>query len=267
MSLKLSGVTETLLIPLWARAVETQRTDPLIIDNRAVEMVQAIEYDFAKFNKTWLSQTGIAIRTLLFDQAVTRFITLHPQAVVINLGCGLDTRFSRVDNGTIVWYDLDLPEPINLRRQFFNETDRYHLLGQSVFEQSWLETVKHEQRPVLIIAEGLFMYFSEPEVKQLFHQLLGAFAGAEMLVEVLAPVAVKRTQHHDTVKTMNTSFKWSVARGESLYKLDPRLAVLAEWNFLDYQPQRWRWLRWLALIPGFKRYFMSKIIHIKFNNK
>lgn len=93
------GSFETLLISLWARATETKRTDAIIKDHQAVSMMEQIEYDFTKFEKTWLSQVGVAIRTELLDTAVTNFIGKYPDAVIINLGCGLDTRFFRIIMG------------------------------------------------------------------------------------------------------------------------------------------------------------------------
>ena len=107
MKIKLSGVSETLLIPLWARAEETKRADGLIRDDFAVQLVEQIDYDFAKFSRAKHSQTGVAVRSYILDHETTAFIEQHPDAVCINLACGLDTRFYRVDNGKIDWYNLD----------------------------------------------------------------------------------------------------------------------------------------------------------------
>lgn len=126
MKQSLKGVSKTLLIPLWDRAFETKHPNPIIKDEKAVEIMENIRYDFTKFDDEWPNQVSIAIRTELLDNATKVFIKNHPQAVIINIGCGLDTRFSRLDNGKIHWYDLDLPEAIHVRKQFFNETDRYN---------------------------------------------------------------------------------------------------------------------------------------------
>ena len=96
---KLAGVSETLLIPLWARAAETRGPDPIIQDLMAVGIVEKIDYDFDKFNSAWKSRVGVSIRTMILDRAVEKFITRRPGARIINIGAGLDTRFFRVDNG------------------------------------------------------------------------------------------------------------------------------------------------------------------------
>lgn len=264
MKQKLEGVSETLLIPLWARATETQRPDAIIKDDHAVRMMEQIEYDFTKFEKTWLSQIGVVVRTEILDRAVTNFISKHPDAVIINLGCGLDTRFLRVDNGRIRWYDLDLPEPVRIRRLFFSETDRYRIIEKSVFEDTWQDDLARQEQPVLFIAEGLLMYFTEPEVKQLFARLIDRFSGAEMLLEILAPILVKNKKRHDTVGKMDASFQWGAIDGAAVEKLHPHIRLVQEWNYFDSHRKRWRWYGWLALIPALKKSFNNKIVHLKF---
>ena len=83
---QLSGVSETLLIPLWARAVETGRPDAIIRDPIALEIFESLDYDFSKFDGAWMTQTGIAIRTKILDEATSVFIRANPRTVVINLG-------------------------------------------------------------------------------------------------------------------------------------------------------------------------------------
>jgi O-methyltransferase involved in polyketide biosynthesis len=114
-------------------------------------------------------------------------------AVIINIGCGLDTRFSRIDNGKVHWYDLDLPESIHLRRQFFKETERYQMIAKSVFDYSWIQEIP-KGTPILIIVEGLFMYFTVEEVVELLDLLVKSFEGAEILVETIPPYLVKQSK-------------------------------------------------------------------------
>ncbi|HMM20726.1 MAG TPA: class I SAM-dependent methyltransferase [Selenomonadales bacterium] len=264
MKQRLTGVSETLLIPLWARATETMRSDAIIKDYQAVRMMDQIEYDFTKFAKTWLSQTGIVIRTELLDKAAANFISRHPDATVVNLGCGLDTRFFRLDNGRIRWYDLDLPEPVRIRRSFFAETERYRIIGKSIFDDTWLKDVDGRDKPVLFIAEGLFMYFTEGEVKGLFAKLIDHFPGAEMLLEILAPLLVKNKKRHDTVGKMDAAFRWGAIDGAAVEKLHSDIRLVQEWNYFDSHRERWRWYRWLAVVPALKKAFNNKIVHLKF---
>ncbi|UTB33756.1 MAG: class I SAM-dependent methyltransferase [Methanobacterium sp. ERen5] len=118
MKLKLKGVQETLLIPLWSKAMEIEQPNPILTDHKAVEIVKSLDYNFPNLDKEWATQVSVVIRTELLDRAVEKFMTEHKNGAVINFGCGLDTRYSRLDNNNYSWFDLDLPSTIELRRNF-----------------------------------------------------------------------------------------------------------------------------------------------------
>ena len=125
----LSGVSETLLVTLYLRAMETQRPDALIKDEKAVELVTRMSYDFGRVRQIPLSEANklvIILRNREFDRYAQDFLKRHPQAVVVHIGCGLDSRFDRVDNGQVEWYDLDLPDVIELRRKLFGDEGERH---------------------------------------------------------------------------------------------------------------------------------------------
>ena len=188
----LSGVPETLLITLYLRAMETLRPDALIKDKKAVELFQKIGdeglYDFNRIKSLHLSEENklvIILRNREFDRCAREYLARRPDAVVVHIGCGLDTRFERVAerNSRVEWYELDLPYVIDLRRKLMgDEAGRRHLLGCSVLEDDWLDTVSvHRRHPFLFLAEGVFMYFTEAQVKGLVLTLRNRFPGAELV--------------------------------------------------------------------------------------
>ena len=120
---RLGAVQETLFITLAARARETQRKHPVLRDPRAVELLQSIDYDTAKYGRSAGGFVTV-LRTAIIDFWVREFLSAHPAATVVELGTGLNTRFERVDNGQVHWFDLDLPDTIELRRNFFADTGR-----------------------------------------------------------------------------------------------------------------------------------------------
>ncbi len=122
---KIKGVSKTLLIPLRGRYLETKRDGGIVNDPKSVEIIDSIEHDFTKVELPWVGQIMVSVRTEILDEATIKFLTRYPDSVVVNLGCGLDTRIHRVDNGLVLWYDLDLPECIKLREKFFQQTDRF----------------------------------------------------------------------------------------------------------------------------------------------
>ena len=105
----LKNVAETLLYPLISRYVETKKENGVIKDPKSIEIIEALDYDVKNTKLFPVSQLGACLRTIIFDEAVLDFIGKNPDSVIVNLGCGLDTRFPRVDNNQITWFDLDLP--------------------------------------------------------------------------------------------------------------------------------------------------------------
>jgi O-methyltransferase involved in polyketide biosynthesis len=266
----LEGVPETLLVPLWARAVENKHSNPIIKDDKAIEIMKHINYDFNKLNeddKNWPTQISVVVRTELLDKALTSFINKNPDGIIINIGCGLDTRFSRLDNGRIHWFDLDLPEPIKIRKQFFRETNRYKMISKSVFDYSWINEIKVD-KPVLIIIEGVLMYFTEQQVNELFNKLVSSFKSAEMLIEITNPHLVKQSKEEDLINKqykINAILKWGIKNGKVIEKLNNNIEFIEEWHYFDYHRDRWRIIRWLSLIPLFKNRFGNRIVHLKLN--
>ncbi len=269
MGEKLSGIPETLLIALWARANATQETDPIICDEKAVELIGQIDYDFSRFESSnRLTTLGVAVRTLLLDQGLTNFLQKHPNAVVINFGAGLDTRHSRMQCDTLDWYEIDLPESIELRRRFFHETENYHFIAQSIFDLSWISEIRTSGRPVIFLAEGLLMYFSEAELKPFFCTLASRFPGAEMLFEMLAPFMVGKSKHHETVKKIDSAaeFKWGLKHSRDMESWHHSINIVEEWLYYNYYPKRWGIFGIVARLPFFRPLLGCRIVHLEFKD-
>lgn len=267
MKLKLKGVQETLLIPLWSKAMEVEQPNPILTDHKAVEIVKNLDYNYPNLDKEWATQLSVVIRTELLDKAVEKFMAEHKNGAVINLGCGLDTRYSRLDNKNYSWFDLDLPSTIELRRNFFDETNSYHMIDKSVFDYSWFNEIP-EDVPLLIIAEGLLMYFSEEEVSELFKALAEKFSGAEMLIETIPYSLVKQSQNSNLIEkqyNIKANFSWGINNGNEVEKLNPNIEYIEDWHYFDYHMDRWKIIRWLSLIPYFKNRFGNRIVHFKFS--
>src|SRR5512139_2622331 len=116
----LSGVPETLLITLYIRASESQRPDALIKDERAEALARQLDQEILRKTLALtddFSRVAVILKGREFDLFTQDFLRRYPETVVVHIGCGLDTRFERVDNGRVEWYDLDLPEVIELRRR------------------------------------------------------------------------------------------------------------------------------------------------------
>lgn len=264
----LSGVAETLLITRYIRAVESQRPDALIKDEKAPVLFQKISregrYDFERIRSIHLSEANkllIVLRNRQFDRYAHDFLVRHPDAVVVHIGCGLDTRFERVDNGQVEWYDLDLPHVIELRGQLIGgEGERYHLLGCSVLDDAWLKVVgEYRQRPFL--AEGVFMYFEEEQVKWLVLMLRDRFPGSELVFDAYSPIHVLR--HNFQMSRSKISFQthWGIWHGQILEGWGEGIHLLDEWGYFDCPESRLNSIRWLRPIEKLARTF--RIYHFR----
>ncbi len=262
----LSGVAETLLMTLYIRAMESQRPDALIKDEKAVALVTNMSYDFDRIRQVKMDEddkVGVILRNLEFDRQVRDFLTRHPDAVVVHIGCGLDSRFERVDNGKVEWYDLDLPEVIEQRRKFIgDEGKRYHLLAGSVFDSAWLDKVSvHRQRPFLFLAEGVLMYFEEAQVKSLVLMLRDHFPGAELVFDAFSPFLVRANNLRMAISKFGVRYHWGLRRGQELESWGDGIRLLDEWGYFDRPEPRLDHIRWMRHIPLLAR--VMRVYHYR----
>jgi methyltransferase (TIGR00027 family) len=254
----LSGVAETLLIPLYIRAIESQRPDALLKDDRAVALVRQMDSAFSRVKQIKMDeddQVALVLRNREFDRYARDFLARYPEAVVVHIGCGLDSRFERVDNGQVEWYDLDLPEVIELRRKLIGgEGARYHLLSCSVLDSAWLDTVSvHRQRPFLFLAEGVLMYFTEAQVKSLFLTLRGHFPGAELVCDAFSPLLVWANNLRIARTKIGARYYWGLKRGQDVERWGDDICLLDEWFPFDRPEPRLAHVQWVRYIPPLAR--------------
>jgi len=250
----LGGVAETLLMTLYIRAMESQRPDALIKDEKAVALVTQMSYDFDRVRQVHMDEEDkvtVILRNREFDRYARDFLARHPEAVVVHIGCGLDSRFERVDNGEVEWYDLDLPEVIELRRKLIGgEGKRYHLLGCSAFDSAWLDAVgAHRPRPFLFMAEGVLMYFEEAQVKSLVLMLRDRFPGAELVIDAFSPFLIRANNLRLSITKFGARYHWGLKRGQELERWGDGIRLLDEWGYFDRPEPRLDHIRWMRHIP------------------
>ncbi len=240
----LSGVAETLLITLYIRAMESQRPDALIKDERAEALVRQLDQE--SLRKTLaltddFSRVAVILKGREFDRFAQDFLVRHPDAVVVHIGCGLDTRFERVDNGRVEWYDLDLPDVIELRRKLVGgEGARHHFLACSVLDSAWVDTVSaHQQRPFLFLAEGVFMYFEEAQVKSLVLTLREHFPSAELVFDAFSPIMRWGHNVRVTRTRVGAYLHWGLKHSRDLERWsDPSTSLRAGGTLAPHEAQR-----------------------------
>lgn len=226
--LQLGDVEETALIPLAVRASETERKNPRVKDEKAVEIMKALQIDPHNLDKT-LTHECVVARTIMFDTVVHKYIEKYPDAVCINIGCGMDNRFARVDNGRIEWFNVDLPDSIDVRKKVYEEAEREHMISGNILDYNCYESIL-KNKPTIIIAEGLFMYFSKEQIKTILDIISKSFKHGYLVVELMNQKIMKENMH-ETVKHTNAKFGWGCKNGHALEELNKRFSLLSENSF------------------------------------
>ena len=215
ITVDLSGVPETLLWPLYARASEARRRDALLRDPRAIELVDSIDYPFeARFGRP---QQVLALRELSFDNHVRGFLARHPRGTVVALADGLNTQFWRLDNGQARWLSIDLPEVIELRRKLLPDTERSRCIACSALDERWMDLVDSRDG-VFITAQGLLMYLHESDVYALILRCAEAFPGAAMMFDAM-PRLFTVSIRGNTI--LSAFFMPGKRNGKDSYRLPP----------------------------------------------
>src|SRR6266498_3074360 len=232
---------ETMLMTLNGRAIQSQWKNPILRDPWAEEAMRHIDYDIGKHYRgvgSWslwskIGCTIVATRAATFDLLTNRYLADHPDATVLHVGCGMDSRVFRVDPpANVQWFDVDYPDVIDLRRQLFPEREaasagQYHLIGAPLNDLHWLDEVPRD-RPALLIAEGALMYVSETDVKALLNTVVAHFPGGQMIFDVVHPVILK--QVGSNVGGTGATYKWGLDDPQDIKQLEPKLELIKEFR-------------------------------------
>lgn len=255
-SIQLGPVEETLLVPLYMRALESRRKRPILNDPKAVEMVESIDWDFQRLGQRWRVFSCV-LRSAMFDVWVADFIRSHPEGTVVEIGCGLNTRFERLDNGRVHWFDLDLPGPIELRRKFFADTSRRTTLAASVVDTSWIEAVQRSPGPYFLVAETVLIYLEEWQVKTALAQIARSFPRASVAFDTASRKAIDNGNKGFVRTKMAVRFTWSCEDPRDIERWDVRLRLVESRSIVDVPDPLKPRLSWQARISFgvFRRLF------------
>src|SRR6476660_4106081 len=227
---------ETMLMTLSGRAIQSQWKHPICRDPWAEEAMRHIDYDLSKQLTgvaSWsiwkdIGPTVIATRAATFDQLTTQFLADHPAAVVIQVGCGMDSRVFRINPpASVQLYDVDYPDVIDLRRQLFPKRDAYHLIGAPLDDLRWLDEAPRD-RSGLLVAEGVLHYLKETEVKALLNAVVAHFPGGQIIFDICNSFIVKRAGSN--VGGTGATYKWGLDDPQDIKQLEPKLELIKEFK-------------------------------------
>ncbi len=252
-SVELPAVAETGLLTFYCHVIESASKDPILKDEKAVEIARKLKPLVEKSANKLLQNIAqgkiseplvvhITLRAAKYDEYCRSFIRKNPSGIIVNIGCGMDSRFFRIDNGKIIFFDSDLPEMIKFKKQFYSNTDRYHLIPSSVFEFAWMDKVaKAGHKPVLFLAEGVFMYLDGEKVKKLVLEMQRRFPGSELVCEVVSALFTRKPWDRLVAMKLNqqlgvgkdAGFTFGIHNSHELESWHPGIKYLGEWSYFD----------------------------------
>ena len=231
----LSEEQETLLIPLFSKAQD----NPVLKDEKARQILERVDYDFGQLKVPYKTVVTVNIRARQLDRYTSEFIDQNPGAVILHLGCGLDSRCQRVDRREAHWFDLDLPDVIALRRKFYQETETYHMIASSVTDLGWMEQVEPPGHPMFVVAEGLLMYLKEDKVRDLILCLHQRFPGCHLVFDAFSKLTASRVESHPSLQKTGARVHWGIDDPHEIESWaedsDQGIRLKEEWFFSQSQ--------------------------------
>ena len=251
----MNSVNKTLYIPLYGKSYVSKKG--LFLNDRKAEEIWGTE-GFSlkgKSKSKWLAYY-MGIRSAVFDEWLKQQMADAPNAVVIHIGCGMDSRVIRVGTKNHKWYDVDFSEVIEERKRYYVETDSYKMIAGDAKESKWLSSIKETQYSIVIM-EGVSMYLTVDEMRNLADSLCAHFEKLALLVDCYTSFAAKMSKHRNPINDVGVT---------EVYGID---------NPQDYQNGELAFAKEHTMIPekyidelkGFERFIFSKFYAGSFSKK
>lgn len=217
--INLSSTASTLLITLYARAAMS-KNNMILKDEKAEQIIDVAGYDQRKLKVSKKLQALLTIRAYLIDEYTRTFIEKHNgNCTIIQLGCGLDSRYIRINDSRIKWYDLDFYGTIEMRKKYYKNSFNYKMIASNVCNFSWLDSIESKDQPTLIIGEGLFMYLTKEENKLVLNKLASTFPRCELIMDVFNTPSVAFSRFAPSLRRVNANLKFGFNHFSTVEKM------------------------------------------------
>ncbi|GAB2649830.1 class I SAM-dependent methyltransferase [Saccharopolyspora gloriosae] len=263
-----TGARATMLATLYGRALHSRTENPVLHDPYAEEAVARIDHDFSTTGLRGGDALSIALRGRTFDDLTAARLAADPEVTVLHLGCGLDSRGQRLaPPPSVEWYDIDFPEVIDLRDRIYPAREHHHTIGSPVTAPDLLDGIPND-KPALVVAEGLVMYLEEAEGVALLRRITEHFPGGHLVFDVQSPLAVRWAHRlNGAVRAADARLKWGVRSGTELERAVPGLFLDEEMTFFDIPglerltPTNRALVHTLGKIPTFRKQALILTMH------
>ncbi len=271
-----NSVQATLLMPLWGRANYSEQNPDILKDPKAMELLKRMGEDygvefsqFKQYHGEKAEYFGLVFcaRARNLDDALEDYISRYPECSVVNLGAGLDTTFYRMDNGSLLFYNIDFENVIRIRERYLGNHERERNIVCSVLDHSWMDKIDfNPEKGIFILAGGLFMYFTKTQVKDLFITFAKRFSGGELIFDASSKLG-KWITNLRVKKEGKESMKWHfyVKNSMNFSDWDSRIQLVEKFTFWEKTPIKPNWkkiTKKLMKVSDFLK--MGKFVHLKF---
>jgi methyltransferase (TIGR00027 family) len=247
---QLTEVSETALITLGSRVVESQKSNPILLDPVGEELFQQLtEVLPVDLRKRVLERklspvltSHIVLRARKYDLLCREYLQEHPDGLIVSLGAGFDTRFWRLGGKDLKYLELDLPAVVQTKQQLLGERITYKMIEESVLDERWIQVVRKMQTDnVLFLAEGLFMYLPKEEVVQTLARMAESFSNSRLVMEVIAEKytrgfrkkMVERKIRKGAGSTAGDYYQFGIKEAADLESFHPGIKVKGEWSYFE----------------------------------
>ena len=187
-------VEDTLFVPMVGRIYASEKFPHILNDKKALELKSKLPQRVKDQDKQeQYTLMASAVRSTNMDRCIQDFMKREPEGVIVQLGCGLETTFYRNDNGKTIWYEVDLPDVVDYRRELLGETERDRFIAGDAFDNEWIERVRknHPDAPILVTASGLFYYFEKEKVLDLL-ALMASYGNIEVVFDAVNSAGMRQ---------------------------------------------------------------------------
>ena len=198
----MNNVNKTLYIPLFGKALVSKKG--IILEDKMAEKIWESEgFELrGKAKSKWLAYY-MGIRSAVFDAWVKEKMNEMPEATVLHIGCGMDSRICRAENGGNLWFDVDFPEVISERGKYFEENDRYKMLAGDARDAKWIDSLPGDA--AIVVMEGISMYLRPEEIQGLFKALSEKFEKVNILMDAYSVFAAKMSKFKNPINEVGVT--------------------------------------------------------------
>lgn len=210
----MNNVNKTLYIPLYGKAYVSKK-GILLEDKKSEEIWEAEGFELkGKSKSKWLAYY-MGMRSCVFDQWLVEKMKEEEEALILHIGCGMDSRVSRIGTNGHLWYDVDFPAVIEERKRYYEETDEYQMLGADVRDIKWLLELPKAEK-VIVVMEGVSMYFKTAELKEVLRAIKEQFGEVSLLLDCYTIFAAKASKYKNPINDVGVTMVYGIDCPEEL---------------------------------------------------